>query len=81
MALGIEREPLPYPALDGVEEAPAPVLLSAVSEPRGSQASLPRSTDRQTAEVSLAGNIEDDLAKLRQTVEAPQKKRGLFRRN
>lgn len=81
MALGVEREPLPYSALDSVEEAPAPVLLSAVSEPRGSQASLPRSTDRQTAEVSLAGNIEDDLAKLRQTVEAPQKKRGLFRRN
>ncbi|MCS6840310.1 MAG: glutamate mutase L [Roseiflexus sp.] len=80
MALGIEREPLPYPALDSVEEAPAPVLLSAVSEPRGSQASLPRSTERQTMEAAAAGNIEDDLAKLRQTVEAPQKKRSFFRR-
>jgi hypothetical protein len=78
MALGIEREPLPYPALDTVVEAPLPVLSPAVSEPRGSQVSLPRSDASQ----ALTGDsIESDLAKLRQTVEAPPKKRGLFRRN
>lgn len=81
MALGVEREPLPYPALDSVEEAPAPVLLSVVGEPRGSQASLPRYDERQTMDASATSRIEDDLAKLRQTVEAPQKKRSLFRRN
>lgn len=80
MALGVEREPLPYPALDTVVEAPPPILSSAKSEPRGSRTSQLRLDDRPAAETP-EDSIEHDLAKLRQTVETPQKKRGLFRRN
>jgi hypothetical protein len=78
MALGVEREPLPYPALDTVVEAPPPILSSAGSEPRSSRGSQSRSDERQAA--GLGDSIEHDLAKLRETVETPQKKRGLFRR-
>lgn len=78
MALGVEREPLPYPALDTVVEAPPPVLSSAGSEPRSSRISYMRFDERQTADSG--DSIENDLAKLRETVETPQKKRGLFRR-
>lgn len=80
MALGVEREPLPYPALDTVVEAPPPVLSSAKSEPRGSRTSQLRLDERPATETP-EDSIEQDLAKLRQTVETPQKKRGLFRRN
>ena len=76
MALGIEREPLPYPALDSVVEASLPVLTAPVT-----QVPLSRSGEsRPTTETSVAsGSIDSDLAKLRQTVEEP-KKRGFFRR-
>jgi len=75
MALGIEREPLPYPTLDSVVEASRPVLTAPVIP-----APLPRSESRPITETSVAsGSIDSDLAKLRQTVEEP-KKRGFFRR-
>ncbi len=75
MALGIEREPLPYPALDSVVEASLPVLTAPVIP-----APLRPGESRPTTEMPVAsGSIESDLAKLRQTVEEP-KKRGFFRR-
>lgn len=79
VALGVEREPLPYPALDTVIEAPSPTLSSTGSEPRSSRASLLQSDERPSTESG--DSIERDLAKLRETVETPQKRRGLFRRN
>ncbi|MGQ9548391.1 MAG: glutamate mutase L [Roseiflexus sp.] len=76
MALDIERESLPYPALDSVVEAPSPALTASVSP----ASSLYSVESRSTTETPAAGvSIESDLAKLRQTVEEP-KKRSLFRR-
>ncbi len=78
VALGVEREPLPYPALDSVVEAPPPVLSSAQGEQRSSRVSQSRVDERQIA--GSGDSIASDLAKLRETVEVPQKKRGFFRR-
>lgn len=90
MALGVEREALPYQPLDSVVEAPPPVIQtpqprgtsSRISDPRGSRPSNARVDESRPAveAPAAATSIETDLAKLRESVEEPQKKRGLFRR-
>jgi hypothetical protein len=73
-ALGVEREPLPYPLVEHQPELEG----GRVSRPR---ISLPRISEPRISEPppSPSRTIEGDLAKLRQTVEEP-KRRGLFQR-
>ena len=78
-ALGVESGPLPYPAAEPWTET----LLQPTSSPtNGSitfvEAPAGRHTSEPLAPPEMASEL-DSLAKLRQSVEVPQK-RGLFRR-
>jgi uncharacterized protein (TIGR01319 family) len=84
-ALGVESGPLPYAAAEPLPELLVPLLPPAIDSnvpvpsdtPAWSSQTLPRSTASSTS-PEPASEV-DSLARLRQTVEAPQK-RGLFRR-
>ncbi len=85
LALGVEREPLPYAPLDSAVEPPPPALLAQTgrgTEPRASRPSTTRIEEAHPVPegVNAGDSIEQDLAKLRQTVEEPEKKRSWFRR-
>jgi hypothetical protein len=78
-ALGVERGPLPYPAAEPWTET----LLQPASSPTNGNITFVeppagRHTSEPLAPPEMAGEL-DSLAKLRQSVEVPQK-RGLFRR-
>jgi hypothetical protein len=79
VALGVEREALPYSTAEPPPDAPVSVggrgSQPRISEPRISEPRI--SEPRQAA--GGPRSLESDLARLRQTVEEPKKK-GLFRR-
>ncbi|HWQ15132.1 MAG TPA: glutamate mutase L [Roseiflexaceae bacterium] len=79
VALGVEREPLPYSTAEPPPDAP----VSMIRRPSQPRISEPRISEPRISEPSqtLGGprSLEGDLARLRQTVEEPKKK-GFFRR-
>ena len=78
VALGAESGALPYPVAETLADPPLSVPLTGTS-PIPSDPNIGATTAAPALASSEPASLENDLAKLRQTIEEP-KKGGLFRR-